>query len=265
MAKSSIHIKPVKVNSENHNLRLKDYKHVRQDLTHLNFSRMIKEQPIREIRKELEILVKNKTGRKMQKKATPIREGVFLFTEKHTNKDIEKALEGIEQTFGIKPIQLHIHRDEGHYKKDKEGNKTDEWVPNLHAHVVFEWINRETGKAFKLKRDDMSKLQTHFATALGMERGQKSTKKHKNALEFKIEQHEKLKTELQKNKFDLNTEIQILQKNEFDLNMEIQILKNEKLTPKEKKELKAYRKLAEKHPKIKTAVNKIINSKNRRI
>ena len=70
MAKSSINIQPIKANSETHNFRKIDYDHVRKDLSHLNFSAGRKDQegnfiPLKKIRKELEILVKEKTGRKI--------------------------------------------------------------------------------------------------------------------------------------------------------------------------------------------------------
>lgn len=179
MAKSSIHIQPVKTSSEVHNLRKKDLDYVRKDLSGDNFSWV--EKSIKESRRELEILVKEKTGRRMQKKATPIREGVFLISAEHSDKQVLDVIKGIESRFGIRPIQLHIHRDEGHYAKNGQ------WKPNLHAHVVFEWIDRKTGKSFKLDKNDMSELQTYFADSLGMERGRKSGKSHLNALEWKIQ------------------------------------------------------------------------------
>jgi predicted DNA-binding protein YlxM (UPF0122 family) len=229
MAKSSIHIKPIKANSETHNFRKIEYKHVRKDLTHLNFSSGRKDQegnfvPLKKIRKELEILVKEKTGRKMQKKATPIREGVFLFTAEHSNKEIVNSLKGLSEKFGIRPIQIHLHRDEGHYEKH-----TNVWKSNLHAHVVFEWIDRNTGKSFKLDKKDMSEMQTHFAERLSMERGKKSLKTHLNAVEYKI----KLAEEELKNV-------------------------EKKLTLREKTELTAFRFLADKNPKLKEAVKKAI-------
>jgi len=233
MAKSSIHIQPIKANSETHNLRKIDYDHVNKDLSHLNFSTGRKDKegnliPLKKIRKELEILVKKKTGRAMQKKATPLREGVFLFTAEHSNNDVLNSLKGISERFGIKPIQIHLHRDEGHYEKD-----TNVWKPNLHAHVVFEWIDRNTGKSFKLDRKDMSDMQTHFAEALSMERGKKSLKTHLNAVEYKIKMaEEELKA--------IKEEIEV------------------KLTPKEKTELTAFKLLADKNPALKTALKKAI-------
>tara|TARA_R110001606_G_scaffold178630_1_gene325226 strand:- start:486 stop:1205 length:720 start_codon:yes stop_codon:yes gene_type:complete len=183
MAKSSIHIKPVKSNSENHNLRKVKLDYVREDLTALNKSYSNKS--ISESLKELKTLVKGKTGRKMQAKATPIREGVFLFNKNHTNDDIIKIAGGFKKYFGIMPIQIHIHRDEGHYQK-----LDGEWKPNYHAHIIFEWIDRETGRSVKLNRDEMSKMQSYVAQSLNMERGKSSSKKHLSSIQWKVAQKE---------------------------------------------------------------------------
>lgn len=195
MAKSSIHIEPVKMTSESHNLRLRKFDYVREDLTKNNFNWGF-DVSISERKKEIENLYIEKVGQKMQVKTTPLREGVFLITEEHTNEQILNVIQEVEKKFGIRPVQLSIHRDEGH--KDRDSGI---WKPNLHAHVVFDWQNKETGKTYKLNQDDMSRLQDHFADGLGMERGKTSTKKHKNALDFKIsilEEQLKVKEEVKR-------------------------------------------------------------------
>lgn len=182
MAKSSIHIEPVKSTSESHNLRLRKFDYVKEDLTHKNFNWGFDQVKLSERKKEIESLYLEKVGRKVQDKMEPLREGVFLFSEEHTNEQILNVVLGIEKEFGIKPIQLSIHRDEGH--EDKESGI---WKPNLHGHIVFDWQNKETGKMYRLKQDDLSRLQDYFAEKLGMERGKKSTRAHKKALDYKIE------------------------------------------------------------------------------
>lgn len=94
-------------------------------------------------------------------------------------------MKGVEQKFKIKAIQLSVHRDEGRWKNE---NGEKKWTPNYHAHVVFDWQDKKTGKSIKLNRQDMSSLQTYFSESLGMKRGIKSTKKHLGALEYKITQ-----------------------------------------------------------------------------
>jgi hypothetical protein len=179
MAKSSIHIQPVKSNSESHNLRKTELDYVNTELTPTNYT--YSDKSIAESRKELEDIYKEKIGQKMQPNATPIREGVFLIKKEHTNEQILNVVKESHKEFGIKPIQIHIHRDEGHF--DKENN----WKPNLHAHVVYEWNDRETGKSIKLNKEDMSRMQDFFAKGLEMERGKSSSKKHLSALEWKNE------------------------------------------------------------------------------
>lgn len=195
MAKSSIHIEPIKLTSESHNLRLRKFDYVREDLTKNNFNWGF-DVSISERKKEIENLYQSKIGRRLDVRATPLREGVFLIDEEHTNQEILEVVKGIEKEFGIKAIQLSVHRDEGHTDKD-----SGIWKPNLHAHVVFDWQNKETGKTFKLAKDDMSRLQDYFASRLQMERGKTSTKHHKNALDFKIgilEEQLKIKEEVKK-------------------------------------------------------------------
>lgn len=72
------------------------------------------------------------------------------------------------QRFGITAIQIHLHRDEGHCLGP---NDTSTWKPNYHAHVIWDWMNHETGKSYKLDNEDISLVQDMAAEALGMERG----------------------------------------------------------------------------------------------
>lgn len=181
MGKSSIHIKAVKSSSETHNLRLREFDYVRKDLTSENFNWGF-ENKLSEIRKDQEKLYLEKVGQRMQKRANPLREGVFLIDEHTTDKTILDTVTGVEKEFGIKAVQLSVHRDEGHYHPESK-----RWKPNYHAHVVFDWQDKKTGKSFKLKPQQLSELQTYFAKSLGMERGKASTRKHKNSLEFKVE------------------------------------------------------------------------------
>lgn len=222
MAKSSMHFQAVKSGSEDHNLRRKPLSYVREELSHKNglygFNLTIAEE-----RQRLEILVKEKTGRAMQKKATPIREGVFLFEEHHTDEDLKAMVNGLQERFGIRPLQLAIHRDEGHFERH-----TGQWMPNYHAHVVCSWIDETTGKSVKLDRQALSEMQTYVAESLNMERGEKSTKTHLNALEWKIQKTserlqevnqelQQLKEELQVPKATLQELQEITSKPRFDL------------------------------------------------
>jgi hypothetical protein len=184
--KSSINFQPVKNTSQSHNLRLREFDYVRKDLKDENYSSgsTVKHS---EIIKELKALVKEKTGRTAQEKAVFIKEGVFLIKPEHTNEQLQKFAENFALKFNVKLLELHIHRDEGHWE-DSENKKG--WKPNLHAHMVVENINRNTGKSVAWKRDDMVKMQDFFAENLEMERGLKSDKKHIDSKTWKIQKME---------------------------------------------------------------------------
>jgi len=179
MGKSSIHIMPVKSGSESHNQRLQNLNYVRGDLSHLNSSFSLA--PIADIRKEIETRYQESTGQKMQAKQTPIREGVLLIDEQHGVDDLKRVAQQLEERFGIRTIQAYAHKDEGH--NDKE---TGQWKPNYHAHMVFDWTDKKTGKSLKLKREDLAEIQTVVAKTLGLERGKSSTKKHIESREYKV-------------------------------------------------------------------------------
>ena len=68
--------------------------------------------------------------------------------------------------------QIHIHKDEGHYTNPDDPST---WQPNLHAHIIWDWMNHETGKSFKLGKKDMEELQDMAAETLEMERGKRKS------------------------------------------------------------------------------------------
>ncbi|MGZ2372064.1 hypothetical protein ACXR6G_20010, partial [Ancylomarina sp. YFZ004] len=118
----------------------------------------------------------------MQKKATPIREGVVIVGQKNTMNDLVKMCSRIEKELGVKSMQIHLHEDEGH--QDRESG---EFKQNRHAHIVFNWMNEETGKSIKLNKQHMAQMQTIVAESLGLKRGQSSDKKHLHSMEFKAQ------------------------------------------------------------------------------
>lgn len=179
MSKTSIHIEPCKIgSSEQHNQRLKHLDYVRPDLSHQNESWVgVADLPAH--LEQLRTLVKNKTGRAMQKKATPIREGVIVIRQDTTIEQLKGLADAIEQRWGIKTLQIYTHKDEGH--TDSEGA----WKPNLHAHIVFDWVNHDTGKSIKLSKQDMAEMQTMVADCLQMVRGESSDIKHLGAIQYK--------------------------------------------------------------------------------
>ena len=138
----------------------------------------------------------------MQAKSTPIREAVILLPMMTMIKFRKPfALnDQLKERYGIQAFQVHIHNDEGHIDKDGKAKY------NYHAHVVYNWTDKNTGKSLKLSKEDLSDIQTLTAECLQMERGLKGSKslslnhhqyrgyleiKDKFVNEFKIELTEK--------------------------------------------------------------------------
>lgn len=181
MASTSINIQPCKIgSSEEHNYRLKALDYVRPELSHKNESWQSDERTLSQHLDAVRTLVKEKTGRKLQDKATPIREGVIVIKEDTTLADLKRFADICTERWGIKPLQIHTHKDEGHM------NAT-EWKPNLHAHIVFLWVDETTGKSIKMNSQHMAEMQTLLAETLEMSRGVSSDKKHLSSLQFKTE------------------------------------------------------------------------------
>lgn len=99
-----------------------------------------------------------------------------------------------------------MHKDEGHWlggKPDTEDKKSfqvgEKWFkPNYHAHIVFDWMNHDTGKSRKLNDADMIEMQSLASDILLMERGQSKTVTGKEHLERNDFIIEKQKAELQR-------------------------------------------------------------------
>ena len=191
MAKqTSIHLRPCKQSSEIHNKREKALDYVRSDLSPLNewWSAV---PSLGERRSQISALVKEKTGRKMQAKAEPLREGVVVIKEDTTMEELQELGKRFQERFGVTPVQIAIHKDEGHWQGEV-------WKPNLHAHIVFDWYDHSTGKSIKTTSLDAIEMQTICAEVLGMERGVSSEKKHLEASRYKAQARQKELEALQK-------------------------------------------------------------------
>ena len=167
-------------------------------------------------------MVKEKTGRAMQEKererkgkngkiikvagCSPIREGVLLIKPNTTLADVRKFGEECKQRWGITPLQIFLHKDEGHWlsgqpeAEDRESFQiAGKWFkPNYHAHIVFDWMNHDTGKSCKLNDEDMTEMQSLASYILLMERGQSKNETGKEHLERNDFIIKKQKAELQR-------------------------------------------------------------------
>ena len=230
--KSSIHIKPCRVTSSGaHNRRTAEYMrnigksqiYIVPELTSNN-EQWINPgfgSPDLQVHYEnIKRMVKEKTGRAMQEKererkgkngkiikvagCSPIREGVLLIRPNTTLADVRKFGEECQRRWGITPLQIFLHKDEGHWLSgqpeagDRESFQVGEkWFkPNYHAHIVFDWMNHDTGKSRKLNDEDMTEMQSLASDILLMERGQSKAVTGKEHLERNDFIIEKQKAEL---------------------------------------------------------------------
>lgn len=199
--KTSINFKCIKEDSEVHNFRKKSYDYIRKDLTKNNEYWLGEKIAIR--RNKIEQYCKEKSGRKLQKNAMPIREAVVVIKEKTTMLDLQNLVKRLENELKIRVFQIAIHKDEGHFDKESK-----EWKPNYHAHLVADWQDIETGKTLKHKSLDYVKMQDITAEVLGMERGISGGKNRLEALEFKISKKEEELNKLQEKIDNITKELQ---------------------------------------------------------
>ena len=232
--KSSIHIKPCNVaSSEAHNRRTAEYMrnigkskiYIVPELTADNEQWINPDFGSLELQthyENIKRMVKEKTGRAMQEKererkgkngkiikvagCSPIREGVLLIRPDTTLADVRRFGEECQRRWGITPLQIFLHKDEGHWLNgqpevdDRESFQVGErWFkPNYHAHIVFDWMNHDTGKSRKLNDEDMTEMQSLASNILLMERGQSKAVTGKEHLERNDFIIEKQKAELQR-------------------------------------------------------------------
>lgn len=181
--KTSINFKAVKSDSETHNFRKKTFDYIRKDLTPKNEYWM--EQKIADRIQKIEAYCKEKSGRKLQKNAMPVREAVVVIKENTTMLELQNLAKRLEEELNIRVFQIAIHKDEGHTDKD-----TKEWKPNYHAHLVADWQDLKTGKTLKHQSFHYSKMQDLTAECLNMERGISGSRGRLEAIDFKIQQKE---------------------------------------------------------------------------
>lgn len=217
--KSSIHIKPCNISSsEAHNLRTPEYmRNIGESKIYLIpelvadnehwINPRIADYDLQTHYDNIKQMVKAKTGRAMQEKererktksgniikvagCSPIREGVLLIKSDTTLEEVRRFGEECWEHWGITPLQIFLHKDEGHWlngKPDADDKESfqigGKWFkPNYHAHIVFDWMNHETGKSYKLNDDDMKQMQTLLSEILSMERGQSKAETGKEHLE----------------------------------------------------------------------------------
>jgi hypothetical protein len=139
------------------------------------------QQTIKAYYKEAEHNYKTRTRQKLQAK-NYLAEAIVLVEERHRIEDLKGLADQVKALTGFECVAISIHKDEG---KDKDNL-------NLHAHLVFFTLDRQTGKSLQRqlfnKKEVMRQLQTITANVLDMKRGinkQESKAEHLSHKQYK--------------------------------------------------------------------------------
>jgi DNA repair exonuclease SbcCD ATPase subunit len=120
-------------------------------------------------------------NRKLNTKATAIREASVNLDSHHTMKDMLELKKLLEDKYKYTVLHIAIHRDEGHIDKDTNKEKI-----NYHAHVIVHNYDFSTHRTIKRDTKVMSELQTDVADTLKMQRGEVgSTKTRLNHRQYR--------------------------------------------------------------------------------
>ena len=131
MAKTSINVRPCNIGSaERHNLRSKELDYIRPELSHRN--EQWSEMRITDVLEDIREKYRQHTGQSMQKKATPIREGVVVIEDGTTLRQLQDFADRLEERFGIHTFQIYTHKDEGSQRLGRERGNMEAELPCAH-------------------------------------------------------------------------------------------------------------------------------------
>ena len=229
MAISSINIQPSSGNAIIHNERIFDVAYALKNDDVNEYHRIAS---ISETRKAIYEDYKLNHGRKLNTKATPIREAVVNLNENHTMEDLKKLSEMLDKDYQMKVLHIAIHKDEGHI------DKTGEEKINYHAHIVFSNYDFDKHITIKRDKDVMRKLQTDVANCLGMERGEENSQK----VRLDHRQYKRAMQEVEEKTKELQRELKEVKQENIELKysfkeMQKTITSLENLTVEQKREL----------------------------
>lgn len=211
--KSSMHMQAAQGHSEAHNKREQKLDYVYEDLSKNNES--WEKDKISDRMKEIKSLCVEKSGRKLQKNAEPIREAVVNIKSNTTMDDLKRMAERLKKEHKIDAFQIHIHRDEGKSREEL----------NNHAHILFDIQDKDKGTTLKFNKLDLSEIQTIVSEELEMERGANSSKKHLNSLQYKNEQEELKLAELKRKTAELSAKLESITKDTGEKSNRLESLK----------------------------------------
>jgi hypothetical protein len=185
-----------------------------------------------------------RVGQRMQPNSSPIREGIAVIKSETTMQDLQRLASTFQSRFGVECFQIHIHRDEGHILTSQEVSNAKAMgvempeigtpMINHHAHMIFDWQDKITGKSIKLNPADTREMQTITAQVLGMERGQTNSKAVRlEAKEFKamrqmLNEHlGKDLTMIERRKLEVLEELEAIESQKKNLLPGLNMLKND--------------------------------------
>jgi len=182
---ASINIQKAHLGEFYHNTREKDTVNSIFDKSQNEYDRTARE-AIALYKKDLEEKSKKyteRTGQKLQKRATTLMNAVVNLNEHHKLEDLKKVAKMLEKKLDVKVYQVALHRDEGFI--DDNGKKHI----NYHGHILFSGLDSD-GRAVKRNKLNihvLRELQTETAEVLGMERGVRGKKrKHVDIHTYKV-------------------------------------------------------------------------------
>jgi hypothetical protein len=185
MAISSINIQVSTLNSFAHNDRTSKVTYTISGSENNEYDRSAIEAQAYylELKKEATENYKNRTGQRLQTKEEKFRwTAVVNLNAGHTLEHVKKLTVELEKKYGWQPLQIAIHKDEGHITTDGKKER------NLHAHIEFFMLDKQGLYKFK-KKDfrlrDMETLQTFVAQQLKMDRGVSKKESGRERLEHK--------------------------------------------------------------------------------
>ena len=163
MAKSSIHFAKASSGGTKHNDRTQfpepDYllpEKYRLE-NEVDFSAEEAEQKIKDLYATTKENYEKIKGQRLQ--ATSYRwEAVINLNKNHTLEDVQRLTKAIEKETGFTSVQIAIHRDEGHIENDTP-------IYNLHAHITFFTLDKDTGEQLyrkAIKASDRRKIENEI-------------------------------------------------------------------------------------------------------
>lgn len=152
---------------------------IRKDLSHLNECDKSASQALKQIdtlyKEAMQKLDEAKKKGKRTPKERSFHEAIFEINESTTMQQCQELTQRIAELTGFTPLQISIHKDEGHT------NEQGEWIPHYHAHAVFFTLDKSTGKQLarqeaSLNPRNLSKIQDIASKVLEMQRGERHFK-----------------------------------------------------------------------------------------